>query len=89
MAAAFYERPSSSESRGRPSSGLSSDPCAYCDAVRPGRRHRGTTLDHIQPRGRGGRDTIDNLTGCCTGCNGREGHRSLLMFLLARLEEAA
>ncbi|RFA19298.1 HNH endonuclease [Subtercola boreus] len=36
--------------------------CAYCGKS-------ATTIDHIQPRSRGGKDTWENLVACCLKCN--------------------
>ncbi|MBC3763081.1 HNH endonuclease [Quadrisphaera oryzae] len=43
--------------------------CAYCS--RPA-----TTVDHVLPRSRGGRDTWENLVACCLRCNGVKGDRT-------------
>lgn len=47
--------------------------CQYCD-------HRfaphDLTLDHIQPRSRGGRSTPENLAAACKRCNNRKGDRT-------------
>lgn len=34
------------------------------------------TLDHVQPRSRGGRSTWENLVASCYGCNNRKGDRT-------------
>ncbi|MEE1622255.1 HNH endonuclease [Zafaria sp. Z1313] len=44
--------------------------CAYCG------RHA-TTVDHVQPRSRGGADTWENLVACCLACNSAKGNRTL------------
>jgi len=36
--------------------------CCYCGTS-------ATTIDHVLPRSRGGRDTWDNLVACCLRCN--------------------
>ena len=36
--------------------------CVYCGA-------NATTVDHVQPRSRGGKDTWENLVACCLKCN--------------------
>lgn len=59
---------------------LRSDPCAYCD-LRPG-----ATVDHVVARGAGGDNTAWNLVGACPACNVAKDTRSLLVFLLARLD---
>jgi 5-methylcytosine-specific restriction endonuclease McrA len=47
--------------------------CQYCGV-------RGTqfdlTLDHIQPRSRGGRSDVENLCAACKSCNQRKGDRT-------------
>jgi hypothetical protein len=47
--------------------------CAYC-------RKRGknivTTVDHIMPQSRGGRDTWENAVACCTACNFKKANRT-------------
>lgn len=43
--------------------------CAYCD------RHA-TTIDHVQPRSRGGEDSWENLVACCLACNNAKGDRT-------------
>ena len=35
------------------------------------------TLDHVQPRSRGGLSTWENLVACCHGCNRRKGNQLL------------
>ena len=54
--------------------------CVYCggqfepDAL---------TVDHVQPRVRGGDNTPGNVVTACGGCNTAKGHRKLAEFLLA------
>lgn len=43
--------------------------CAYCGGV-------ATTLDHVLPRCRGGRDGWENTVAACRDCNGRKGDRT-------------
>lgn len=46
--------------------------CAYCG------KHA-TTVDHVQPRSRGGQDVWSNLVAACEGkrgCNARKGNRT-------------
>lgn len=40
--------------------------CAYCGKS-------ASTIDHVLPRSRGGRDTWDNLVACCLRCNNVKG----------------
>ena len=43
--------------------------CAYCG--------RGaTTIDHVQPRSRGGADSWENLVACCLKCNNLKSDRT-------------
>jgi 5-methylcytosine-specific restriction endonuclease McrA len=44
--------------------------CAYC--AKPA-----TTIDHVQPKSRGGKDTWENLVACCFKCNNKKGDKSL------------
>ena len=48
--------------------------CRYCGEP-------GTTLDHVVPRSRGGKNTLDNLRYCCRRCNTLKGNMSLESFL--------
>ncbi|RFA07215.1 HNH endonuclease [Subtercola boreus] len=43
--------------------------CAYCGKS-------ATTIDHIQPRSRGGKDTWENLVACCLRCNNLKSDRT-------------
>jgi 5-methylcytosine-specific restriction endonuclease McrA len=43
--------------------------CAYCLG-------RATTVDHVLPRSRGGRNTWLNTVAACEECNGRKGNRT-------------
>ncbi len=46
--------------------------CAYC-----GERDGATmTVDHVEPKSRGGRSTWANLVACCSPCNGRKRDRT-------------
>lgn len=48
--------------------------CQYCGA-------KGTlTLDHVQPRSKGGGDTWENLVAACVSCNNRKGDRTPAEF---------
>ena len=44
--------------------------CAYC-------KRNANTVDHVQPKSRGGRDTWDNLVACCLRCNNIKGDKTL------------
>lgn len=41
------------------------------------------TIDHVQPRVRGGDGSSGNVVTACRGCNTAKGHRKLAEFLLA------
>jgi 5-methylcytosine-specific restriction endonuclease McrA len=43
--------------------------CAYCART-------ATTIDHVLPRSRGGKDTWENLVACCLSCNNRKSDRT-------------
>lgn len=43
--------------------------CAYCGEY-------GNTVDHIQPKSRGGQNTWGNLVTACKDCNGRKADRT-------------
>ena len=44
--------------------------CAYC-------RGSANTIDHVQPKSRGGKDTWENLVACCLKCNNKKGDKTL------------
>lgn len=43
--------------------------CAYCAG-------EASTIDHVVPASRGGRNTWQNTVAACTGCNARKGNRT-------------
>lgn len=43
--------------------------CAYCG-------HSASTIDHVLPRSRGGKDSWENLVACCLRCNNEKGDRT-------------
>jgi 5-methylcytosine-specific restriction endonuclease McrA len=43
--------------------------CGYCGKT-------ATTIDHVQPRSRGGADSWENLIACCLRCNNVKGDRT-------------
>jgi 5-methylcytosine-specific restriction endonuclease McrA len=45
--------------------------CQYCGSTKPP-----LTLDHIQPRSRGGGDSWENLVTACIRCNTKKGNRT-------------
>lgn len=44
--------------------------CAYCSKL-------ANTIDHVQPKSRGGQDSWENLVACCLKCNNNKGHKTL------------
>ncbi len=43
--------------------------CSYCG-------RSATTVDHVMPRSRGGKDSWENLVACCITCNNSKGNRT-------------
>ena len=43
--------------------------CGYCGGS-------ATTIDHVTPRSRGGKDSWENLVACCLKCNNAKGDRT-------------
>lgn len=56
---------------------LRSDPCPYCGGT-------GGTIDHVEPRARGGADDARNRVGACRTCNNLKADTPLLVFLVRR-----
>ena len=54
--------------------------CVYCGEEFPVEE---LTVDHVQPKARGGDNSAGNVVTACGGCNTRKGHRRLSDFLLA------
>jgi 5-methylcytosine-specific restriction endonuclease McrA len=54
--------------------------CVYCGQPFPVEE---LTLDHVQPRVRGGDGSGGNVVTACGACNALKGHRRLSEFLLA------
>lgn len=52
--------------------------CVYCGQVF---EPEALTVDHVQPRVRGGDRSGGNLVTACGGCNTLKGHRRLAEFL--------
>ena len=52
--------------------------CVYCGEVFPA---EALTVDHVQPRMRGGDHSGGNLVTACTACNTAKGHRRVGEFL--------
>lgn len=57
--------------------------CVYCGETFP---PEALSVDHVQPRVRGGDRSGGNLVTACGGCNTRKGHRSIAHFLAAEPE---
>ena len=60
--------------------------CVYCGIVHPGEQ---LTLDHVQPRMRGGDNSEGNLVTACAACNTRKGSLPAWSFLAELPEERA
>jgi 5-methylcytosine-specific restriction endonuclease McrA len=60
--------------------------CAYCGEVFPIEE---LTLDHVEPRLRGGDQSEGNLVTACRACNTRKGSQPAWAFLAARPVERA
>lgn len=60
--------------------------CVYCGQVYPADE---LTVDHVQPRVRGGDRSGGNLVTACKACNTLKGHRSVAVFLLDDLARRA
>ena len=54
--------------------------CVYCGQVFPPDE---LSVDHVQPRSRGGDRSGGNLVTACKGCNVRKGRRRLADYLAA------
>lgn len=52
--------------------------CVYCGEAFP---PEALSVDHVQPRARGGDHSAGNLVTACGACNTRKGHRRLAEFL--------
>lgn len=52
--------------------------CGYCGKTISFKRH---TIDHIQPRTRGGNNNNQNLITSCMACNQRKGNKTLSEYL--------
>lgn len=58
--------------------------CVYCGERFPPEE---LTLDHVEPRMRGGDDSEGNLVAACRGCNTRKGSLAAWAFLAERPQE--
>ena len=52
--------------------------CVYCGVVFPAAQ---LTLDHVEPRMRGGDRSAGNLVTCCVACNASKGGRAAWAYL--------
>lgn len=60
--------------------------CVYCGNVFPGEQ---LSLDHVQPRMRGGDNSEGNLVTACHACNTRKGSQAAWAFLAELPDERA
>ncbi len=60
--------------------------CVYCGLVLPPEQ---LSLDHVQPRMRGGDGSEGNLVTACRPCNARKGHHPAWAWLADLPEERA
>ena len=60
--------------------------CVYCGGEFP---PEALSVDHVQPRVRGGDRSGGNLVTACGACNTRKGHRRLAEFLAEEPQTAA
>ncbi len=60
--------------------------CVYCGNVFPVEQ---LTLDHVEPRMRGGDNSTGNLVTACRTCNTRKGGAPAWVFLAANPDERA
>lgn len=60
--------------------------CVYCGQVFP---EELLSVDHVQPRMRGGDHSAGNLVTACLSCNARKGSLSAWAYLAARPVERA
>lgn len=57
--------------------------CVYCDEVFPPEE---LSLDHVEPRMRGGDSSEGNLVTCCLACNRAKGGKAAWAFLARQRE---
>jgi 5-methylcytosine-specific restriction endonuclease McrA len=58
--------------------------CVYCGETFPGEE---LTVDHVEPRTRGGDQSEGNLVTACRVCNTRKGSQSAWAYLAGRPQE--
>ena len=52
--------------------------CAYCGKILSDKND--LTIDHKNPKAKGGTDEMDNLVGCCKSCNQMKADRTVTEF---------
>jgi hypothetical protein len=55
--------------------------CVYCGGTPPVQE---MTVDHVEPRAKGGDHSAGNLVACCRPCNRLKGGRAAWLFLAAQ-----
>lgn len=60
--------------------------CVYCAGLFPPEQ---LSLDHVQPRARGGDNSPGNLVTACLACNTRKGHQPAWSWLAELPQERA
>lgn len=60
--------------------------CVYCAGLFPPEQ---LSLDHVQPRARGGDNSPGNLVAACLACNTRKGHQPAWAWLAELPQERA
>ena len=60
--------------------------CAYCGKILSDTDD--LTMDHKNPKAKGGTDEIDNLVGCCKSCNQMKADRTVDEFRKKLIEAA-
>lgn len=60
--------------------------CAYCGKILCNTDD--LTIDHMNPKAKGGTDEMDNLVGCCKSCNQIKADRTVMEFRKKLIEAA-
>lgn len=60
--------------------------CAYCGKILIDTDD--LTIDHKNPKAKGGTDEMDNLVGCCKSCNQIKADRTVMEFRKKLIEAA-
>jgi 5-methylcytosine-specific restriction endonuclease McrA len=58
--------------------------CVYCGSILPG---DALTLDHVQPRMRGGDHSEGNIVSACRACNAEKGGAAAWAYLADRADK--